>query len=500
MPFTVNGIGTRYLGRRHLAASVGRCEFCKRQTTLSNYDTTLWLVVFHLPLVPLAKKQVFSDCSACRKHRVMPLSEWRRLQDAAIERAQAAADAAPRSPEAAIDLIGTLMACFRHDQAADLARRMHEGFPASAAAQVAAGDALRMCRAPHEAERAYLTALELDHGNFQAKRAVAELLIDRHEPATALRVLMTAPRIEVSRDPALCSRVATALVDQGHEKEALPLLEALLAHDPALGRDSGFRRSMLVAERATGSASTALPRLSWFRRARWALTAAVIALMAGLPFAWSEYVAEHQTLHIVNGFEASLTVRWEDGSKMIVPARSRIMATVAEGPHAVVASAAGRQLQGGEFAIASTFSERFFHRPVFVLNPGRGATLLVEQAIYARGPRRAALLPPLPQHFVGHFFQTFPAVDYVFREFPAKIDAKDEVLVRTRIGLAAQAARQIVAAPSDVAAPVDRMRLAETHLRLTPGDAELRAAYKKACDDAGQSGRAKTFLAAIAAH
>lgn len=76
MPHMVNGIGTWYWGKDHLHVEKGTCPSCSGFTELKSYDTTLYFVVFFLPIIPLGKKRVLFDCSSCRKHRVMPLSEW----------------------------------------------------------------------------------------------------------------------------------------------------------------------------------------------------------------------------------------------------------------------------------------------------------------------------------------------------------------------------------------------------------------------------------------
>ena len=40
MPVTVNGIGTKYYGKRKLRKFRGECEFCHRQAELLEYETT----------------------------------------------------------------------------------------------------------------------------------------------------------------------------------------------------------------------------------------------------------------------------------------------------------------------------------------------------------------------------------------------------------------------------------------------------------------------------
>jgi hypothetical protein len=64
---TINGIGTMYYGRRNASSAAGQCEWCGQQTTLSEYETTLFFTIIYIPLIPPGKKQVLSECAACRQ-------------------------------------------------------------------------------------------------------------------------------------------------------------------------------------------------------------------------------------------------------------------------------------------------------------------------------------------------------------------------------------------------------------------------------------------------
>ena len=52
MPYTMNGIGTWYWGQRNVQSRMGLCESCGRYGELKSYDTTLYIVVFFLPVIP----------------------------------------------------------------------------------------------------------------------------------------------------------------------------------------------------------------------------------------------------------------------------------------------------------------------------------------------------------------------------------------------------------------------------------------------------------------
>src|SRR4051794_7613583 len=78
MPHVVNGCGTWYYGKKNLDQYQGECQSCHRVTTLTSYDTRLYVVVVFVPIIPLGAKRIIEQCAACSRDRAMPLGDWRR--------------------------------------------------------------------------------------------------------------------------------------------------------------------------------------------------------------------------------------------------------------------------------------------------------------------------------------------------------------------------------------------------------------------------------------
>src|SRR5262245_56351298 len=76
MPTVVNGIGTWYYGRDRVHTIRGVCDFCHAICDLTSYDTTLYFVVFFVPVIPLSKKRILEQCGSCQKHRVLSHKDW----------------------------------------------------------------------------------------------------------------------------------------------------------------------------------------------------------------------------------------------------------------------------------------------------------------------------------------------------------------------------------------------------------------------------------------
>ena len=68
MPSVVNGIGTWYYGKKNLCQYSGSCEFCGCEGELLSYDTTLYFTFVFIPVIPLGKKRIMSQCPNCQRH------------------------------------------------------------------------------------------------------------------------------------------------------------------------------------------------------------------------------------------------------------------------------------------------------------------------------------------------------------------------------------------------------------------------------------------------
>ena len=76
MPTVINGIGTWYYGKKRIHTIRETCEFCGHPSDLSSYDTSLFFVVFFIPIIPLQRLRVIRSCAACQKHRLISLAKW----------------------------------------------------------------------------------------------------------------------------------------------------------------------------------------------------------------------------------------------------------------------------------------------------------------------------------------------------------------------------------------------------------------------------------------
>ena len=76
MPEVVNGCGTWYYGKNRVHRIPMTCPNCGAYSDLESYDTTKYVVLFFVPLIPLSKWRVVEKCPACTQHRAIKLKDW----------------------------------------------------------------------------------------------------------------------------------------------------------------------------------------------------------------------------------------------------------------------------------------------------------------------------------------------------------------------------------------------------------------------------------------
>lgn len=221
MPATVEGIGTKYYGKRNLKKYSGQCEFCHRQVELQEYETTYWFVVLYVPVVPLGRKQVLSFCPACRRHRVLPLAKWEEIKEQKISQDSSSLGENPDDPNTALQLLRTLAGFNRFEEAEKLASGIQQRFADSpdVMLQIAHWHDFRNRRG--EADACYRAVLELDSNNLEAKRGLALGCIAAGNPQEALALVTADPPITPQQDVGLYVTLAKGFAQCGQHEAAL---------------------------------------------------------------------------------------------------------------------------------------------------------------------------------------------------------------------------------------------------------------------------------------
>ncbi len=434
MPSTINGVGTRYYGKRNVLTRPGTCPFCKRQVNLSSYDTRLWFVVVFIPVIPLARKRIIDSCPACRRLYVTNLQKWETTKQLEISGALEKYRNNP-SAETAIDAHRQLTGFHQLGEAADLQKLMCQQYPDNAKVFAYLAQSLTQYGRTTEADPMFARALELRPDLPEARIGVALTYIraGRLDEARRLLDFMEKPGAAQLYPLSPLEKLALAYQKAGRHQEALDLFGRLLAELPAIGQHKGFRKNVKKSEDALKKSPSILPKYQFSfkklfaggggaesggRRSVSTRTALIIVgcvlvlTVMGFMLA-NEYMRRHRTVYVANQFGPDL--RLDIGGIGPVRLTHGVNAiTLPEGRYH--ASFSGAVTEEDDFEIRSGYWQRWSASPAWVLNPGGAAILVYQRAVYSHTPR-----PGYANYHFGRRFEIYPEITHPFEDLPPTV-------------------------------------------------------------------------------
>jgi len=479
---TVNGIGTRYYGKKNLVTRAAPCRSCGRYGELQSYDTKLWFVVLYIPIIPLGRKRIIDVCPSCGRHFVAKADEYEQSKQLQTSDGLDRYRREP-SPAAAAEAHARLIGFHEDEQAGELRRDALARFPEHAGLRAWLAEHLWVAADFEDSRRLFEESHRLDPDAPEGRVGVAQFRTADGDLDEALGLLdfLTEPGAGSQHSLQPIEQLAGRLQAAGRHEDALDLAAILRREIPTLDDVHAFRAFVRESEKALGRPGSMLPRRSfslsglfrsegspyppWVRKA--ALGGAAAALISGGLAANNEYIRRHRTLHVLNATGVTAQVRVDDGPPVPVDGMGRL--TVAEGPHVVKVS--GPVDESHQVDLASGYFERWTHSPIWIVNPGGEAVVDQTTITYQAGggPAESARMVGLPVIHVPH-------VDYLFTPAPDHIRTKSKLpVVKTQLewarGQDATAFRDSI--------DVDRktaMGFAEARLKRGP-DPELLRAY-----------------------
>jgi tetratricopeptide (TPR) repeat protein len=494
MPSTINGIGTRYVGKRSLTTRQGVCEKCGREAELKSYDTRLWVCVLFIPIIPLGRKHVTDECPRCTAHRVGSLDQWQQGVHETLKEATREAQESPNDVEAHLKLHGALHWFGKRGEALQLAEALPGMFPDSADVHVHLGSWYYEL-GDREKERSHLErALEIDPECRPARKALAVALAGEGNMDRARQLVGFALEPGPDLDARLCIIVAGGHVAGGQPEPAIELFERALGAQPSLGQDAGVRKGVKECEKALGRSPSILPAHAGRRR-----VAAVLAAMAVLTVAIlagvSLWKRGNQTLHIVNGLGAPVQVGIDGGPQQQV-GRGWTGIPLGEGDHtALITMPDGRQREV-PFSMRNGFGQRLAGGNMFILNVAGAGTIVAYEVVYTDRPQPGR--PPESHTYWGDEFVALHDIDYPLEVPPKSISVSSSSgeVRKWSVELVRGEPLQVIQyALAD--APVEtQLDFVEHHLGLDPEDEDLLTAYFTFATQTGRTSRCRDFLSA----
>lgn len=440
MPYVVNGIGTWYYGQRRVHRAAGTCESCSAFGELTSYDTTLYGVVFFVPLLPLGAKRILNECPACRRHRSLPLREWERIKES--DSREVIEDLGRNPGDAAAVVRAIDLACafqdeelFNHVVAAVAGHRTDD-----AVIQARLGDGYNYFARRREAEAAFRASLAV-RDDPEVRCTLAVTLLKQHRPDEAAQFLTDAE----SRPDGigLLGLLAVGYQAAGRHDDALAVLDRRDAAFPefAATKEADHERKHAAKYRGT-SKIVRSPLLDDSDKAgyragsrfsgvyRWVGPAIAAGLLAWyLGAAW--HAGRHRAVYLVNGWDKHYRVAVNGTAHELRPGQVRKI-YLAEG-ELTVAAADATLIEPYSGRLTSNFWSRPFAQPLALINPDRLALLERQVAVYSKNPDSRndpdVPLAPGPVH-------ELTGIDLPFQPFPAQLKVEGSSARRVRVGLA----------------------------------------------------------------
>jgi tetratricopeptide (TPR) repeat protein len=443
MPYVVNGIGTWYYGKRRVHRVKSTCQCCNRLGELQSYDTTLFFVVFFVPLVPLSQKRVLEECPSCRKHRVLPLKKWEEIEAKDVAQLLDTLRQNPDDRDAILLALGLALSYQDEELFTKLAAGLaeHRLDDAAIQAQLAAGYAYF---ARHdEAAARYKAALAIEDDPRVRKRLAVELLkLGRPEEA---RPHLQSVLDEGRRDDAgMIYLLVEGYQAEGMHQEALDVMDRRDAKFPELANDKDCKKQRKTSQRHLSSGKKIRSAIlsesgkagyregsNWAARLPWVIGPLVAAGLLCWYLAAAYWEGQARKVYLVNGWDKQYKVA-VNGREVALDPGQATPVELPEGDVAVESRDPQVPLPPVRCRIETPFWTRPFTRRTFVINPDELALLVWQEAIYSEPPRPS----PEPEYHTGQAVYRFEGADYEFKAFPQTIHAEKRSAVhKKRVGV-----------------------------------------------------------------
>ncbi|MCH7727853.1 MAG: tetratricopeptide repeat protein [Planctomycetes bacterium] len=250
MPSTINGIGTTYYGKKNPVSYQGVCESCGSETMLEDYECTLFFCLVFIPIIPLGRKQIIGYCRGCTRHKAMPLIEWQRIKEDAIDKGLAELAENKGKPEVAMQLLRTLTTFHEQEQAKQLAAATQSQFQDDVDVQLGLGTWYEESDHLAESNRCFDRAYELDpqHPGAIRARGITILQAGQLEEAHVMLAQLAPP--SPGYDPTVFFLLGTAYQERHQHEKAIEMFALIQQNSPDWAKDKSFRKALKKSQKA----------------------------------------------------------------------------------------------------------------------------------------------------------------------------------------------------------------------------------------------------------
>jgi Flp pilus assembly protein TadD len=441
MPTVHNGIGTWYYGKQRIHRFKSGCSFCKRVVELESYDTTLYFVVFFVPIIPLGRKRVLEQCPACQRHRVTKLHQWEASKERDIARLLELLEKDPDNRDNIIAALGLAVSYQDEGLFDKLASHLAGHRQDDAGIQAQLGAAYNYFARRQEAEAAYRASLAVKD-DPAVREQLALTLLKEGRPQDAEPYLQHILDQKLKEDAGMIFLLVEGYQAQGMHGEALALMDRRDAAFPEFAHSKDYQKQRRISEkyqntdkRITSAFLSESGKTGYREGGMGARVARLIgpAIVLGLLCSYlgaAFWIGQNRKVFFVNGANRPYTIAINGQEQQLAPGVATAI-RVPEGEITLESRDPRAPFDPVQCRIESPFFSRPFARRTFVVNPDRFAFIVWQEVVYAEKP----VDEEKSKIYVGEPLYTFEGINYEFEEFPQQIELKGtKTVTKTRIG------------------------------------------------------------------
>lgn len=442
MPYVMNGIGTWYYGKRNVFEHIGTCDSCNEDGPLASYDTTLYVVIVFVPVLPLGKKRILNECSHCKRHQALSLDEWEKSKAEECEKAIEAYRADPNNSEKARDVVGMAVSYQEKQLFMEIAPEVIANMGGDDETLNLTASVYGIFGLFSESERTHRLALEVED-KPETRELLAESLIRQLRSAEAEPFLDHIVEEQIPDKIWHLRLLAQGYQAEGKHEDALRVLDQCALLVPFISKDKDFKKLRKLSEknRTTGkpikqkdfeSGGVVVEQGSGLSGKVALIIGPLILAAVLIGWIFAAYRAgESRLVYVVNGLDRPYTVEI-NGKPYRLPPFEPIEARIAEGEITLVVVDADLPIEPQTVTIKNNFFARPFVRKMYVINPDGVAPLTWQKIQYGtsrKGDQSAFGLR------IGKTLYSFKHIEFKFEPFPDSVMTESDSTTRQQVDL-----------------------------------------------------------------
>ncbi len=426
MPSTINGVGTWYYGKKNIHEQHAVCEFCQSEGIVQSYDTTLYFVVLFIPLIPLKKLRIISDCPVCKKHRSVSLKEWNECKFRDVDSSMEDLRNFPTNEEKAEKALGIITSYQDYTAFRPAAEIIIKNFPKNPRILMLLGWAFVNFNKYSDAEKAYKKSLNVEDEN-NTRELLADVLIKQGKTDEAATFLTHIAKHNVKDSVGFLVDLARAYQSQGEHKKALDVFDECVAVYPALETDKFFKKQRKLSQKHLISSkkikNNVIPVFSKRKKEEKDFVGTMskfvlptIILVLAMCYLIACFISDTKTVYLVNGLNKTYKVSLNGQTHTMVPYRKRTV-EIPLGKFSFESEDLKVKNTTGEFSL------NFFLRPfvdhAYIINPDRTAVFLREKVYYSTSKNNSKSSDY--SIYTGESSYDIKGIDFLFQKPPKSI-------------------------------------------------------------------------------